>query len=81
MQKIVSFILLSSADPAKVSLTLKGLAGFVIPVLMFYFGWDEGAAGEFFSQTVFFVSSTIALFGLARKLWLTANSRNMAIDR
>lgn len=78
--KIIAFIWLSSSDPSKVSLTIKGLAGFLIPILMLVFGWDETTAGAFVFDLAGFAALGVTLIGLGRKLWLTYTGKNKAIN-
>lgn len=78
--KIIAFVVLSSTDPSKISLTIKGLAGFLIPIIVLMFGWDETTAGQFVTDIALFASAAVALFGLARKLWLTYAGKNKAIQ-
>ena len=79
LDKIFAFIWLSSADPSKVSLTIKGLAGFIVPILIMLFGWDATTAGEFVTDIAGFAALAVTLIGLGRKLWLTYTGKNKAL--
>ena len=71
--KIVNWFIKSSADPQKLSLTLKALVGFAV-----LFGIDGSVANEGVGHVVLFVtalgqivSAGIALYGFGRKVYLS----------
>jgi hypothetical protein len=79
--KIITFVVLSSTDPSKISLTIKGLAGFLVPLVVLVFGWDDTTAGAFVADLATFAAAAVALFGLGRKLWLTYIGENKALQQ
>jgi len=79
LSTIYNFIVYSSADANKISLTIKSASFIIIPVLMAYFGWDESMAGDFISDVVTLTTAAFALFGLARKIVLTYFGENEAL--
>ena len=71
--KIVNWFIKSSADPSKLSLTLKSLAGFAI-----LFGVDGVLVNEGVGHIMLFatalgqiLSAGLALYGFGRKIYLT----------
>ena len=71
--KIVNWFIKSSADPQKLSLTLKALVGFAV-----LFGIDGAVANEGVGHVVLFVtalgqivSAGFALYGFGRKIYLS----------
>lgn len=79
LSTIYNFIVYSSADPEKISLTIRSAAFVIIPVLMAYFGWDESTAGEFISDVTTLTVMAFTLFGFARKIILTYLGENRAL--
>jgi len=65
----------SSVNPAQISLTVRGLAVYIIPLLIWYFQIDEATASQLFNGFIKFIDTASALiatgmvlFGLLRKI-------------
>lgn len=65
----------SSVNPAQISLTIRGLAVYIIPLMIWYFQIDESTASELFNgfvKVIDAVSAVVAtcmvLIGLIRKI-------------
>lgn len=72
IKSVWNWVVLSSANPQKFSLTLKA----IVPALVFFgigdtelFSGAIEAIVHFLSMTVAYVSSAVALFGIMRKLF------------
>lgn len=87
--KILDWLLASSADPQKVSLTLKGVLIGVIPTIIAFAGLtgvtipDQEALtsivndGSMIVQILLgMVASAMTVWGLLRKIWRTWNGTN-----
>lgn len=78
MKPFFDWLMKSSADPARVSLTVKSSLLALLPVAMIFTGIngeEANTAIEAVSNTVFYGLSTISavgvVYGFGRKLWLT----------
>ena len=82
LQKLIAWIVVSSADPDEVSLTVKGALVAVIPTLMAVAGiahinLGDGslltslvdALAELIQVTLTLVATAIAVWGITRKIW------------
>lgn len=76
---IFNWLWLSSSDPSKVSLTVKGLAVYIVPILVMYMGWDTSTAGSFVTDMATVFATMLTLVGLVRKLYLTWQGENKAL--
>ena len=76
---ILTWILVSSADANKLSLTIKGMLGYLVPVLMYTFNLDQGSADIALSDAATLLSTLVFAVGLARKIYLTLTHRNEAL--
>ena len=92
LKTIFQFVVYSSKDPSKISLTLKGFAGVVgtiVVTIAAVFGFEAIPATEisnFFKDTVDAVltiigsiSALVTIYGGVRKLFRTATGDNKAI--
>lgn len=92
MEKTIQWLLLSSADPTKMSLAIKGILMGIIPVIVSLTGLTGIAGVDASSLTIAvdaiasivqvaltIVSSAMTLYGLIRKLWTTIVGENEVI--
>ncbi len=92
MQKIITWLIVSSKDPQKVSLFIKGVLLGVLPTVVYFAGLahlnvgqsDLKAVVEVLAQIIEvglgLVSVVVALVGLVRKIWRTAQGENRALN-
>ena|SRR3990167_892451 len=93
MKKIIAWVLLSSKDPNKVSLTVKGvLTGAVVWIVwwggLFGLHFDPESLGQIVEvvstvvQLALTLGSMVAtLWGLLRKIWKTAKGTNEVLNQ
>jgi hypothetical protein len=78
MKKIIDWIIYSSQDPAKLSLTVKGALTACIPLVIAIFGVvfniqvDQVALLKMVSQASVVLGASLALVGAVRKVYITA---------
>jgi len=84
LKKLWNWLVISSEDPAKFSLTIKGVA---IPVILYVLNWkgltlDGNALQQFidaFVNSIVFIvngmSILFALYGAGRKVWNTIKKK------
>lgn len=77
MEKFISWVVTSSADPNRASLFIKGVLLSIAPIAMLVLGItdaDFNVLVEAIVNVVFYVITALSaiwtLYGLARKLWL-----------
>jgi hypothetical protein len=62
-------ILRSSVNSAEVSLTVRGLGVYIIPLMVWYFQIDEMTASKLFQGIVSFIDTASALIGSAMVIY------------
>jgi hypothetical protein len=92
LKKIFQWIVYSSANPTKVSLTLKGagvtVIGFLVPVIgltHIAIGGDPSTVlnsildsiASIVQVALTLVGAIVGLYGLVRKVWLTVTGQNI----
>lgn len=78
LKRAWSWVVVSSADPKRWSMTIKGLLAMFVPILASLAGLDTDTLNglvQTIAQTVeyglYFVGALVALYGLVRKLYNT----------
>lgn len=74
--KLINWLVISSANPDKVALTVKGALIGAIPVLIlvasaFHWNWTTDQITQIIEGITAFVSGFLVLVGLVRKIFLT----------
>lgn len=92
MKKFLHWLVLSSQDPQKLSLTLKGILVMYSPVIVFTLGvlklpLDQSALSQIIDAAVFVVQSvlvlvgaSVALVGIVQKVVLSVTGHNQVIE-
>jgi Na+/citrate or Na+/malate symporter len=82
---IINFFIKSSADPRKISLTVKGALGMFTSLIVFSTGIADtdintiiDATAVVVQNVVFLVSSVVTLYGLLRKGYYAFKTSKMA---
>ncbi len=92
IKKVIAWLVLSSKDPNRVALTMKGLlSGVVVYIVwgggLFGLNLDPSQLGDFFEVLSKIVQLALTLFsvlgtgwGLLRKIWTTAKGTNAVLN-
>mgnify|MGYP003407973175 CR=1 FL=1 len=92
MKKIIAWMLLSSKDPQKISLMIKGVLTGVVTYVVFFAGLfhinlaptDINSVIEAIVKIIELLLSVVSViataWGLIRKLWTTATGKNKVIN-
>ena len=75
MQKLIKWLVQSSVDPSKVSMTVRGALIGIVPVLLFFagqfhLGWTEANVVDLIETITLIVSSFFIIVGMIRKIVL-----------
>lgn len=77
MKKILSWLIVSSNDPSKISATIKGVGLMLIPIIaaivVTVTGVDipQSSWIELLDGVISFAGAALALFGISRKIYLS----------
>jgi uncharacterized membrane protein len=76
MKKFIKWLVISSADPSKVSLTVRGALLSIIPTViliaqMLHMEWSLEQLTQLVEGITAIIATALTLFGLIRKLVLT----------